>query len=379
MATTLRNLYQRFRLHILVLLAAGFGSAAVWIYQVGFHTDRWMLRQFFLVRGPVDTPQSIVIVAVDDASLDESSYTLPRSVLAQGLESIANANPKLLLIDMTFYGDSSKGDTSQKIARVLSSVPSVIGKTSVLDKLPSGPPELDPLLTQSAKFVLPMYVTATDGRVQFMSINLADSSTFYNRIPLAKSLPEELFDHSLKPPGEYDLINFYGGPGTIHTVALSDIINHDSLSLEEIFGNKIVFVGFKMTMETPHTVNLDQFEISASHDPMYGVEIHATIIGNLLERSWIHYFDFTYTVGVIFLISALLFIVLVAVPPLTGYLLILILMLVLSVVNYLLFSWGKIWVGGLTTLWLIALSSVLISVLCRTTYMKRIIRLKVLK
>jgi len=136
--------------------------------------------------------------------------------------------------------------------------------------------------------------------------------------------------------------------------------------------DKIVFVGFQGTIESLHTINLDQFEISASHNPMYGVEIHATVIGNLLEKSWIRRFNLTYTAGVIFLISALLFIVLVAVPPLTGYLLILILMLVLSVTNYLMFSWGRIWIGGLTTLWLIAVSSALIVVLFRSSFVKQI-------
>jgi len=170
------NLYQRFRIHILIILAAGFGygSALLWSSQIGFHTDRWMLRQFFLLRGPLAPPDNVVIVAIDDASLDQQSYTLSRSVLAEGLEIIANANPRLLLLDAAFHGDSSKDEVSQKIARALSSVPSVIGKVSPFErewnKLPSERPEIDHMLWESAQFVLPMYLTVTDGRVQLNRI-----------------------------------------------------------------------------------------------------------------------------------------------------------------------------------------------------------------
>jgi|GEM_PF-1971271 len=382
MAIALSSLYLRFRIHILMILAAGFGfgSALLWGSQIGLQTDRWMLRQFFQLRGPLAPPDNIAIVAIDDASLDQQTLILSRTVLAEGLERIANAKPKLLLIDAAFHGESSKNETNQKIARALSSVPSVISKTSPLDRVwedrPSDRPPVDQLMWESAQFVLPMEVSATYGRVQFISVNKMGPPTLYSRVPLAESLPTELFDHSLAPPGKFDLINFYGEPVTFPTIALSDILNKDSHDLKMKLSDKIILIGFQATRDSIHTVNLDQFEISASPKPMYGVEIHATIIGNLLEKAWIDHIDPSYTAGGVLLISVLLLIVLVSTPALTGYLLILMFMLVLSIVNYLMFSWGRIWIGGLTTLWLIALCSITISLLCNTSYVKRIIGLR---
>ena len=101
---------------------------------------------------------------------------------------------------------------------------------------------------------------------------------------------------------------------------------------------------------------------------MYGVEIHATVIGNLLEQSWISHFDHTYTVSLIVLISSLIFLILISLSQ--AHLLILFGMIGLSVINYLLFSWGKIWVGGLAVLWLVALSSISISILWRLLFLR---------
>ena len=55
---------------------------------------------------------------------------------------------------------------------------------------------------------------------------------------------------------------------------------------EEYFRDRVVFIGVSSQV-APGVPGDDSFPTPVSNTPMYGVEIHATIAANLMDRTWI--------------------------------------------------------------------------------------------
>ncbi|MGH9934670.1 MAG: CHASE2 domain-containing protein [Blastocatellia bacterium] len=67
----------------------------------------WMMRQ----RGLLQAPDDIVIVAIDEASLKRfGRFPWPRSLMARALDSLKNARPKAIALDVLYVEPTVKAD-----------------------------------------------------------------------------------------------------------------------------------------------------------------------------------------------------------------------------------------------------------------------------
>ena len=80
-------------------------------------------------------------------------------------------------------------------------------------------------------------------------------------------------------------INYYGKPGTFHHVSMLDIIMGNTHLL--FFNGKIVLVG----LTAPGIVDMVSTPFSQHRDQMSGVEVHATILNNILDANAIQDVD----------------------------------------------------------------------------------------
>jgi signal transduction histidine kinase/CHASE2 domain-containing sensor protein len=75
----------------------------------------WMMRQ----RGPLQVPDDIVIIAIDEASLKRfGRFPWPRSLMARALDSLKNAQPKAIALDVLYVEPTVKADDSALAAAI---------------------------------------------------------------------------------------------------------------------------------------------------------------------------------------------------------------------------------------------------------------------
>jgi len=361
----IRQFRLRLRRYGLILLALFFsiGIRVFWTGDVGQGLDRWALQQFFTVRGVVSPPDDIIIVGVDELVLQAYGRPLPRGILADGLEKMVASAPRFIIIDAVFDPSivPDELEANERIAAALSSVPSSVKSsksylgTSLEEYITF---QANEMIQASADFELPMTVRETGGRIEYITVSPFADAPLSERIPLSPVL-SRLFDLSVVP-GPYDRINFYGPAGTIQHLSFLEVLRNDLSFTKNALKDKIVFFGFQTVDQRSERKNTDEFLISASSKPMYGIEIHASIAANLLNRSWLRQIDFTYKSALVLGISFLICLVIFFLSPKRAGLLIFSALTTLTILNYLLFSWFRVWVGGVATLWLVSVGGIIL-------------------
>src|SRR4051812_8280193 len=87
----------------LVALLVALASVEFWNTESGQKLDLWALNNFFEMRGPLSPPNDVVIVAIDDQTYKELDIStrlpFPRRFMAEALENIVRADPKVLILD----------------------------------------------------------------------------------------------------------------------------------------------------------------------------------------------------------------------------------------------------------------------------------------
>ena len=90
-------------------------------------------------------------------------------------------------------------------------------------------------------------------------------------------------------PTSRDFINFYGPAGAIPSYGLWQLLDQDNPPPREAFENKIVIMGRRL-FSSPEVSLTENFR-TPFHSNTFGVEIHATIAGNLIQQNWIRRFS----------------------------------------------------------------------------------------
>src|SRR5271165_2222563 len=85
----------------------------------------------FLLAGARPAPPGVVIVAIDDQTLDEAEgHTLSRETLARIVHAIAAFHPRAVALDIAF--PDSKGEREDaELAEALKSTPSVVASIGI--------------------------------------------------------------------------------------------------------------------------------------------------------------------------------------------------------------------------------------------------------
>lgn len=272
----------RLRLITAALLISLFAAAgtALFIIHYGTHPIEGALIDFlFARRGKAPVPQELVIVKVDEKTyqdLDEP-YTklLPRKYYTQFLKTVANHQAKAVAFDISIQDSKSNPDPelSSNLAKAMRSLPVILPRTEKKTAYGSSASLSAETLRSAAAFEAAVELKR-DGH----SVRRFPSS----RAPFLALAAAKLITKVDTLPQPNDYISYYGPAQTIPSYSLSEVLANPAL--EPAFKGKLVFIGY--AMEIPSVITpMDSF--MTPFGLMHGVEIHATMAGNLISGKWI--------------------------------------------------------------------------------------------
>jgi CHASE2 domain-containing sensor protein len=340
-----------------VLVAFVFSLATIFFFvsPAGARLELALLYAFFDIRGPIKPPDEVVIVAIDDKSYQHfdasTNYPLPRKYVAAALEAINAAAPKLIMLDGKIPQERLiDPEADNRLEAAIKAGPYTIWDgVSSEDK--SGR-ELrlasEERFIKAAKMELPMTLYSSAGSVAYVSNpRVGDEGSRYERLWLARPL-EVFTGATIESPGQFDLINFYGPPATLQQLSLFQLLTEQPRVLKEILRDKIVLIGYQSLQFGKGNLGKDQFSVPVSEEGMFGVEIHGTVIGNLLHRSWLHRLGFLNELSLIALAAFIVGSYVMRSPQPRTLAAVAVLWFVALFVAYVCFSRYDVWIGGLT-------------------------------
>jgi CHASE2 domain-containing sensor protein len=175
----------------------------------------------------------------------------------------------------------------------------------------------DERFLKAAKVTLPLTFPRTEGIISRLALSTDSAASLFERAPLARALVQ-LAKLPIASPGPFDMINYYGPAGTIDRFSLSDLVLKDLEFAMTRLKDKIVFVGYQNTLRgrVPGAdLQKDEYRVSASDEPMFGVEIHAHVAGNLMDGSWLKRLPLVTEVSCLYVASLIIAVLGIALSP----------------------------------------------------------------
>ena len=290
---------------VLVLIIQGFVALGVFQGLENSLYDFW-----FMSRGPVSPGEELVILAVDDASVERiGPLAWPRTIHAELLEKLKEA--RTVCFDLTFaaeqnpQNDQAFGEAIAQHGKVVLSGKATFSRDANGELTQGFEAPIDALVASNPS--LGFVNMATDNDAVVRRPTLVDVNIF-DGVPvpcfgLAVALSaENLSYNDLKlTPGWLQvgkhripldkenraLATFYGPMHTFKTISYADVI--EGQVKPEYFKNKIVMIGPETAEDhdvysTPCTASN---MVSQGLLPSPGVEIHATVVQNILTDAWL--------------------------------------------------------------------------------------------
>ncbi|MBA3632146.1 MAG: CHASE2 domain-containing protein [Acidobacteria bacterium] len=282
------------------------------------------INMLFRLRGELPAPDDIVIVAIDDQSLQKiGKYPWARSVIANGLDKITEAKPKAVGIDV-IYAEESDAEDDEKLAQSIRKNGRVVLPTQLFETTS----EIEPERTETIWLLpLPEIDAALAGKGHahaapdvdgtLRSIQLSKSDDKGNRfwafgleiLRVAETiapndfeeksavlrvgsysirlLPEETGDSKIEgvsiARSDEMLINYIGATKSFRYYSFTDVVGGDVSP--ENFKGKIVLVGATSpTLGDAQVTPFMHYAGSGEREggqAMPGVEVHANVINTI--------------------------------------------------------------------------------------------------
>lgn len=276
-----------------------------------------LLSLHFAIRGEQKTPASVTVVKIDRRSLRHFGLSVRQGFgfenLTLALERIAEAKPKLVVLDLYMPQLSASDDVNRRLRLALSRVPTVIarGITSYIDTDIQGVKRLElernlpakEFSESAAETVLLMLSTSQDEVAAGIHLASTNSDKPLDRIPLLEPL-HKFVSPDIQTPDENSLINYYG-LNAIPSVPVYKLVTPEENLSDEYFRDRVVFVGGVGLPDSNPNGGDDSFKTPLSESKMYGVEVHATITQNLLDGTWLRRYDLQWEGGVQIVLAGL--------------------------------------------------------------------------
>lgn len=247
-----------------------------------------LLNAIFSIRGEMSPPSEISLVKIDTSSYDKLNLstvrTFPRGLFADAILEIQKDKPKLIIIDGKMTHDESLEEETKRLATALSLGPTTIVKVA-LDETDSSVGS-DPLVAKAASMELVLDVDSFHGFASYLAVGRQSVLPLDRAFPLLAPL-RAYVNPELETPKRNSLINFYGPADTIRGYPIWQLLEKDRLIPKGYFKDKVVFVGTSTEIAMRGMSNKEVLPVTAPGGEMFGVEIHATIGGNLLDGTWI--------------------------------------------------------------------------------------------
>lgn len=285
---------------------------------------------WFKLRGAVNPGEQVVILAVDDSSIQRlGPWAWPRSLHAQLLDLLQDA--KVVCFDLTFAAeqdpnnDTALGEAISRHERVVLSGKFVFHRDENGDNLQSIEIPIQDLLVGNPSLGYVNMATDSDSvvrRPSLVDVNMLDipiPSLALAIVMAAEGLsPDDLKlssgwleagKHRIPVNAENRaLATFYGPMHTFKTISYADVI--EGVVKPEYFKNKIVIIGPETAEDhdTYATPSTGSNMVSKGMLPTPGVEIHASIVKSILDDSWYReispWLNFLFLLGLILLTFA---------------------------------------------------------------------------
>jgi adenylate cyclase len=251
--------------------------------------------RFMRLRGPVKPPRNIAVVAIDEASYDMLKVPFgppwPRALHAQLLRKLKELGAKRVVFDVLFVGPGQDPRGDKELETALSQVPSVIGVEASVRYISGqgGGYTLDEITRPHE----PFRKVTTEALV-----GLRADEGVIRQFPRPRSERERDFptlsqagaginpEDTAAQPGDRDLIRYYGPGRTVPVFSYWDVLEKDLPSARSALKDAVVFVGIMLRSDTGGAQK-DSYYSPFGGTMVYGVEVHATIVANLLSRDWI--------------------------------------------------------------------------------------------
>ncbi|NDC36556.1 MAG: CHASE2 domain-containing protein [Proteobacteria bacterium] len=346
------------------------------------------LQQFYSLRPYRPPPAQVVIASIDEQTYadfhDQISVRdkFPRALTAEALERIQSAAPALLVLDLKLPREQDDPAADARIEAQIRARPTTIwsGELPASDDSPvglSGFPTIripsDERFSRAAAMELSMWTRHRFGVRYELTLSSDQKIPLEKRIVLLPAL-RDLSGLPVHVPGDFDLINFYGPRGTIQKVSVSRILRMSPAELGEAFGGKVVLMGYHNLDHGGAKQDKDEFPVAVSSQTMYGVEIHATIAGNILDGSAIKRLPEQQEATYLYLALLLLTVAALALRPEWSIPFVLLIGLGYHIAAYQAFSHYQLWLPGVRLLWIGALLISIAGMLYHYLYLKRLAR-----
>lgn len=317
----IRNQSQTLRTTLILLFSIVLVVAVTWFAP---SLSAASLNMLFRLRGAFAAPADIVIVAIDDRSLQRiGQWPWPRSVMAAALDKLAQANPRGIGLDV-IYAEPTIAEEDRRLAEAIARNGRVILPAQLFESISTGGAStvwLRPLpeFAQAARGLGHAHVSPeVDGVVRSIQLSKADDqanrlwafsleviraaegisaenineeSGWLNfgryRIPVRDEASYVIPGVTIVRPNEM-LINFAGPAGSFQSFSIADVIEGKLPS--SAFAGKIVLIGAVAdSMGDTRVAPFMHYSAGGGQSQqggqeMPGVEIHANIINTIRNR-----------------------------------------------------------------------------------------------
>ena len=341
-------------------LAVALGLLSVMLAEGVLHRfELFASDLLFRLRGPLQAPTEVVMVAIDDASFahNDLQWPWPRDYLAQMVSTISAAGPSVIAIDVQLY-EPSTPEQDAELARAIGQAGNVVLVSDIAVERGQGLTlrQLNqpiPALQEAAAAVgLTQFQRDDDGALRrllafarhngelYLSLALQAARLHLGAEDVYAASPGAVWigQHRVRLEGQYLLVDFRGPPQvTIPTYSAYQVA--DGLVNPSAFAGKIVIVG-----ATAETVPMyDSYSTPfGSSPPMAGAEVNAHAIDAVLNGRYLRPAAVPVRVGVPPLLAVLTALALRRLRPLSGLLGTLLLLLAYAVTAYALFAGARV-------------------------------------
>jgi CHASE2 domain-containing sensor protein len=359
---------------------AGLLALLISLSSLGQDSDLWILRQLFALRGPIPSPSSVTLVTVDDSTYSELNVSprlpITRDVIGTFISRVHEARPKAIILDVVFPADESSQAETQILIDAMQGA-NVVVASGFYEEGPHrdsggefkdfGAPivEVDERMRDVAMLTIPFVLKQSRGKIFQLALsrNIQDLTS---AVPLSAVLDPAYREFISTQLTGSELINFYGPPNAFPSLSFSEIVKSGlTPAMAERISDSYVIFGFRSTARNRTSSAKEQFETPVSSFKMFGVEIHSTMLANLLEQSWIRTPSNAWKLRTILMPTIFLVFILSLLPLLQSLLVFVVTSFCLVLLNVYLFTVESYFLPGQLTVFFVTLSSFVVIVVLR--------------
>jgi adenylate cyclase len=242
--------------------------------------------------------KNVVVIAIDEASYTELGVGFdkpwPRALHAKLLRRLKELGARSVAFDILFTGPGADPAVDQELIEAFRGTNSIIGVEAirktvakqgggiVIEEIDQPYDEFRKVTTQA---LVNLNMNTKDGFIRTFPFPTSDQTKRFPFLAFAAagapSVPE------MRKPAPRDMIKYYGSAReNSRIVSYWEMFERMAPAEEASFKDAVVFVGLLLRADTG-VAQKDSYLSPFGGEMIFGVEVHATIAGNLLEQSWI--------------------------------------------------------------------------------------------